>query len=83
MKRRPMTGHFLDFESIYLSSYAFPGMEYQETSVGFTFLTIPRLGERQFYISELFSVNAYEPMSLGCISVWNICPSNKIAKQVF
>ena len=59
IRRRAMTGHFLVFETTCLSPYAFQGMEYQETSVGFTFLTIPRMGKIQFYISELFSVNAY------------------------
>ena len=54
-----MTGHFLVSVSMCLSLYAFPGMEYQEASVGFTFLMIPMLGKRQFCISELFSVNAY------------------------
>ena len=59
IRRRAKPGHFLVFESTCLSPYAFPGMEHQETSVGFTFLTIPRLGKRQFCISEIFSVNAY------------------------
>ena len=58
IRRRDMTEHFLVFVSICLSPYAFPGMEYQETYVGFTFLTILRLGKKLFYISELFSVNA-------------------------
>ena len=54
IRRRAMTGHLLVFKSTCLSPYAFPGMEYLET-----FLTIPRLGKRQFCIYELFSVNAY------------------------
>ena len=59
IKQRAMTGHFLVSVSMCLSLYAFPGMEYQEISVGFTFLMIPMLGKRQFCVSELFSVNAY------------------------
>ena len=54
-----MIGHFLVFETMCLSLYAFPGIEYQETSVGFTLLTVSRMGKRQFYIYEPFSVNAY------------------------
>ena len=58
IRHRAMTGHLLVVESMCLSPYAFPGVEYQETYVGFTFLTIPRLG-KSFFISELFSVNTY------------------------
>ena len=51
-----MTKHVLIFPSMCLSLYAFPGMEYKNTSVGFIYLTIPRVGKSQSCISELISV---------------------------
>ena len=59
IRRRAMTGHFLIVESMCLSPDAFQGIEYQETSVDFTFIMIPMLGKRQFCIFEHFSVNTY------------------------
>ena len=55
---RDMTKHFLVFASMCVSAYAFPGMEYQETYVGFILLTILKL-EKKYFISELFLVDAY------------------------
>ena len=41
----------LVFASTFPSLYVFPGMEYQETSVGFIFLNILRqVGEKTFYL---------------------------------
>ena len=59
-----MTKHGLVFLPTCLSAYAFSGMEYKKTSVGFIFLTIPRLGKRQCCIFELISVKAI-PMFSG------------------
>ena len=59
-----MTKHGLVFPPTCLSAYAFSGMEYKKTSVGFIFLTIPRLGKRQSCIFELISVKAI-PMFCG------------------
>ena len=54
-----MTKNFLVLASTSLSPYVFPAMEYQETSVGFIFINIPRLGKIQSCISELSSVKVY------------------------
>ena len=40
-----MTKHWLVFALKCRCPYAFPGMQYQDTSVGFIFLTIPKLGK--------------------------------------
>ena len=50
LRCQDMTDNFLSFESTSLSLYAFSGMEYKETSVGFIFLNIPRLGKRQYMV---------------------------------
>ena len=54
-----MTKHVIVFPTTCLSPFAFPGIDYQETSAGFIFLNIPRLGKRQSCVSELISVKVY------------------------
>ena len=57
-----MTNHFIVFASTSYSPYVFPGMEYKETSVGFIFINIPRLGKIQSCISEFSSVKVSTPV---------------------
>ena len=54
IERKDTPEHFLFFVSTSLSPHAFPGTEYQETSVGFIFLS-----NRQSCISELISIKIY------------------------
>ena len=56
IKHRDMTENVLVFASTSFSPYILPGMEHQETSGGFIYLNIPRLGKRPSCISELSSV---------------------------
>ena len=59
IKQKDMNENFLVFASMSLSLYVFSGMEYQETSVGFMFLNIPKLGKRKSCVSEHISVKVY------------------------
>ena len=60
-----MTGYFQIFESKCISSYAFPGMEYQETSVSFTFLTNHHLGKKNNFAFLSSFQQTHIPMFSG------------------